>query len=242
MRVLSPKLGLLIQEGAKMSKSRGNVVNPDDYIDRVGADNLRMYLLFCGAWEEGGDFSDKGLMGIVRFTRRLRSLMTGLVEPGDGGVDLSPIDCAIARIEHDIERFKFNTAIAALMETASWASAHRAAMSAEEWSHVSSTLVLLLAPFAPHLAEELWSGLGRDYSVHQHSWPTCRAEALASTEITLVVQVNGRVRARLRASAGLTQEAAVAMALDDASVTRYLTDGAPSQVVYVPGKLVNLVS
>jgi len=148
--------GLLIQEGAKMSKSRGNVVNPDDYIERVGADNLRMYLLFCGAWEEGGDFSDKGLMGIVRFGRRLSSLIVRDVEPGNGGVDLSPLDRVVARVEHDIERFKFNTAISGLMEATNWAAGSWASMSADERSRVSATLILLLAPFAPHLAEELW--------------------------------------------------------------------------------------
>jgi leucyl-tRNA synthetase len=234
--------GLLNQEGAKMSKSRGNVVNPDDYIDRFGADNLRMYLLFCGAWEEGGDFSDKGLMGIVRFTRRLCSLINQPVKAGPGGVDLSPLDRTVARVERDVERFKFNTAIARLMEATNWAAATRRAMSADEWSHVASTLALLLGPFAPHLAEELWSRLGREYSVHQQSWPSYREHAFDSPEITLVVQVNGKVRARLRAKAGLTQADAIELALGHVSITKHLTKGAPSHAVYVPDRLINLVS
>jgi leucyl-tRNA synthetase len=234
--------GLLIQEGAKMSKSRGNVVDPDQYIDRFGADNLRMYLLFCGAWEEGGDFSDKGLIGIVRFSRRLYSLIAGPAPAGSGGVDLSPLDRAVARVERDIERFKFNTAIAGLMEATTWAAASRPAMSAGEWSQVTSTLTRLVAPFAPHLAEELWSRLGLEYSVHQQDWPAYRREALVQSEVTIVVQVNGRVRGRLSVKPGLSQAEATALALQDASVTKHLRNGTPARAVYVPDRLLNFIS
>jgi leucyl-tRNA synthetase len=234
--------GLLIQEGAKMSKSRGNVVDPDGYIDRSGADNLRMYLLFCGAWEEGGDFSDKGLVGIVRFTRRLYAIITGPAPAGTGGLDLAPLDRAVVRVQRDIERFKFNTAIAGLMEVTSWASAKRAAMSAGEWSQVTSTLTRLVAPFAPHLAEELWSRLGLEYSVHQQDWPAYRPEAIVDSEITLVVQVNGRVRGRLTVRPGLSQAEATELALQDASVTKHLGNGTPDHAVYVADRLLNLIS
>ena len=234
--------GLLIQDGAKMSKSRGNVINPDDYIDRVGADNLRMYLLFCGAWEEGGDFSDKGLVGVVRFTRRLTSLIREAVEASGPGVDLSMLDRSVARVERDIERFKFNTAIARLMELTNWAADNRRSMSAEEWARVASTLVLLLAPFAPHLAEELWSRLGHEYSVHQQLWPNYRADALTSTEVTLVVQVNGKVRGHLRVKTGTSQVEATELALQQEVVAKHLTNGAPAHVVYVPDRLLNLLS
>jgi leucyl-tRNA synthetase len=234
--------GLLIQEGAKMSKSRGNVVNPDDYIDRVGSDNLRMYLLFCGAWEDGGDFSDRSLTGIVRFTRRLYGLVHEAVPSGEGVIDLSPVDRTVERIGRDIERFKFNTAIAALMEATTWALEQRPRMSAEEWSQVTSTLVLLLAPFAPHLAEELWSNLHREYSVHHQPWPSYSPAALVSLEVTLVIQVDGKVRARLTVPAGLSQERAVELALLEQSITRLLANGTPAHVVYVPDRLLNLVS
>jgi leucyl-tRNA synthetase len=233
--------GLLIQEGAKMSKSRGNVVDPDEYIDRFGSDNLRMYLLFCGAWEEGGDFSDKGLVGIVRFTRRLYSLIAGTVPAGAGGVDLSPLDRAVARVQRDIERFKFNTAIAGLMEATTWAAVNRPAMSAEEWAQVASTLTRLLAPFAPHLGEELWSRLGLEYSVHQQPWPDYRPDALVASEVTLVVQVNGRVRGRLTVRPGLSQAEATELALQEASVTKHLGNGIPAQAIYVPDRLLNFI-
>jgi len=234
--------GLLNQEGAKMSKSRGNVVNPDDYIDRIGSDNLRMYLLFCGAWEDGGDFSDRSLTGIVRFTRRLHGMIHEAIPAGAGVVDLSPMDRTIERVGRDIERFKFNTAISALMEAATWASQQRPLMSALQWSDVTSTMALLLAPFAPHLAEELWSKLGHDYSVHRQGWPTYAPEALVPREVTLVVQVDGKVRARLTVSAGLRKERALELALQEQPITRLLAGRVPAHVVYVQDRLLNLVS
>jgi leucyl-tRNA synthetase len=181
-------------------------------------------------------------MGVVRFTRRLCSLINQSVEAGPGGVDLLPLDRTVALVERDIERLKFNTAIARLMEATSWAAATRRAMSADEWSHVASTLALLLGPFAPHLAEELWSRLGREYSIHQQAWPTYREHAFDLPEITLVVQVNGKVRARLRAKAGLTQSDAIELALGQEAITKHLTNGEPSHAVYVPDRLINLVS
>ena len=233
--------GVVVLSGAKMSKSRGNVVNPDDYVDRVGADNLRLYLLFCGPWEEGGEFNDAGLMGVVRFSRRLCALLGGRHVPGAGGVDLAPLDRTVARVQRDIERFKFNTAIAALMDATSWAAACRDGMSAGEWARTAETLVLLLAPFAPHLAEELWCRLGHPYSVHTQPWPGHRVEALTSSEVTLVVQVNGRVRARLTVPAGLPEADAVERALAHEAVARHLGGARPARIVHVPDRLLNLV-
>ena len=234
--------GMVVLAGAKMSKSRGNVVNPDDYIRRVGADNLRLYLLFCGDWREGGEFSDAGLRGVVRFTHRLWALLVGPHRPGPGGVDLAPLDRAIAHVGRDLERFKFNTAIAALMELARWASEARPAMSEDEWRRTARTLVLLLAPLAPHLAEELWARLGCPYSVHRQPWPTHDEAALADREVTLVVQVDGRVRARLRVAARTAEADAVRLALAAPAVAAHLRGRAPRRVVHVPDRLLNLVT
>ena len=232
--------GTVLESGAKMSKSRGNVVNPDDYVERVGADNLRMYLLFCGDWQEGAEFSDAGLRGIVRFTRRLWRLLTSVHEPGPG-VDLAPLDRAVARVQRDVERLKFNSAIAALMELTRWAERERTRMSAGEWAHTARTITLLLAPFAPHLAEEAWARLGGDYSVHQQAWPEYDPRLLVEEEVTLVVQINGRVRARLPAPAGLPEAEATALALAAEPVARLLDGRRPRRVVHVPDRLVNLV-
>ena len=128
------------------------------------------------------------------------------------------------------------------MEATDWAAANWASMSADERSPVAATLILLLAPFAPHLAEELWERSGHPYSVHQQRWPAYRPDALAVSKINLVVQVDGKVRARIAAPAGLTQAEALKMALDQTSVSNQLRERSPAQVVYVPDKLINLVT
>jgi leucyl-tRNA synthetase len=159
--------GLITLDGAKMSKSRGNVVSPDTYVAQVGADNLRAYLLFSGPWERGGDFNDASLRGIVRFTNRAFRLLSEPFEQGTGGVDMRPLDRFIARVEADIRDLRFNTAISQLMEATNWLASVRTDMSNSEWHRASRAIVLLLAPFVPHLAEELWEHLGGAYSVQR---------------------------------------------------------------------------
>ena len=225
----------------KMSKSQGNVINPDQYIDRVGADNLRLYLLFSGDWQQGSEFDDAGLMGIVRFTRRLWRLLTDETPPGPGIPDLSQLDRVALRVGRDLERLKFNTAIAALMELSRWLSENQAAMSAEQWARATRTFALLLAPLAPFLAEELWHRQRGESSVHMQKWPEAEPGAAAEEEVTLAVQVNGRFRARRRVPAGLEQGEAVREALTEPSVQRALGGKKPVRVVYVPDRLLNLL-
>ncbi|HEX8132153.1 MAG TPA: leucine--tRNA ligase [Actinomycetes bacterium] len=248
--------GILVKDGAKMSKSRGNVVVPDDYVATVGADSLRMYLLFIAPFEEGGDWSDAGLTGIERFSQRAWRLITephtpeGSGEPqggapegrGAGGVDLRPLDRAVAAVGHDIERLKLNTALSTLMELLRWARRHKPEMDAAGWERTAGTFTLLLAPFAPHLAEELWARLGRPYSVHRVAWPSYDPAALQEREITLVVQVDGRRRDAVPAPAGLDREQAVAIALRSEKVRRHLDGRQPRDAVYVPDRLVNLLT
>ncbi len=233
--------GLLLKDGVKMSKSRGNVVDPDAYATTRGADNLRMYLEFCGPWEEGGDFSDAGLAGIERFSARAWRLVTDPWVPGPGGVDLRPLHRAVAAVGRDVERLKFNTALSALMELVRWARRHRAAMSGAEWERTGRTFVLLLAPFAPHLAEELWSRIGGAYPVHRQRWPDHDPRALDEEEITLVVEVNGKRRDSVAAPAGVGRERALELALASERVRRHLGDRQPRDAVFVPGRLINLV-
>jgi leucyl-tRNA synthetase len=234
--------GMLTKDGSKMSKSRGNVVNPDRYIADHGADVTRMYLLFIGPWDEGGDFSDAGIAGIERFLRRAWRLVTEPHEPGGGGVDLRRVDRAIAAIGDDLEVMRFNTAIASLMELGRWALRERAKMSSEEWARVSCSLVLLLAPLAPHLAEELWSRIGGQYSVHQQRWPAFDQRALVEAQVTLVIQVDGRTRDRIQVPAGLDEEHALERAKGRENVRRHFKGRDPTRVVFVPDRLINLVT
>ena len=234
--------GLLVKDGAKMSKSRGNVVNPDEYIERHGSDNLRMYLLFCGDWQEGGDFSDAGLAGIVRFTERAWRTLTAPHEPGDGSADMRFLDRAVARVSGDVERLKFNTAIAGLMELRRRLDEVRAAMSDDQWQRAARTFTLLLAPFVPHLAEELWARLGGPYSVHTAPWPEYDPAALERDQVTLVLQVDGKVRDRVTVPSDISDADACSLALANERIRAHLDDHEPQRVVVVPGKLVNVVS
>jgi leucyl-tRNA synthetase len=234
--------GILLKDGAKMSKSRGNVVVPDDYLATVGADTLRMYLLFIAPFEEGGDWSDAGLAGIERFAARAWRLVSEPYTPGGGGVDLRPLDRAVAAVGRDIERLKFNTALSTLMELLRWARRHKPEMDAGGWDRAAATFTLLLAPFAPHLAEELWALLGRPYSVHQAPWPAHDPAALERREVTLVVQVDGRRRDAVTAPAGLDREQAVALAVRSEKVRRHLDGRPPRDAVYVPDRVVNLLT
>jgi leucyl-tRNA synthetase len=233
--------GLLIKDGAKMSKSRGNVINPDQYLDRVGADNLRAYLLFCGPWEEGGDFNDSGLQGVVRFSGRLYNLVVASPQPSGHGTDLRRLDKAIRKVGEDIERLKFNTAIAEIMSLTSWLRDERAKMTAQQWAGACRNLVLLVAPFEPFLAEELWHHLGGDYSVHNQPWPAYDPAAIADAEVELPIQVNGKVRGTVTVGATASQDRVLAAALTLPSVQDALRGGTPRRVVFVPGRTLNLV-
>ncbi len=233
--------GLMVMAGAKMSKSRGNVVTPEPYWETIGADNLRAYLLFAGPWEEGPEFSADALQGVVRFTARVWRLVTADHEPGPGLGDLREVDRTTARVARDMEAFKFHTAIAALMEFVSWATEHRAGMTGPEWERVRGTLVLLLAPFVPHLAEELWEAIGGGYSVHEQPWPAVDEAALADETVTIVVQVDGRIRGSFQAAAGLGEDEVLEQALSIQRVRDALGGRGPDRVVFVPDRLVNLV-
>jgi leucyl-tRNA synthetase len=234
--------GFLLKDGAKMSKSRGNVVVPDDYVARVGADNLRMFLLFIAPFEDGGDWSDAGLAGVERFSARAWRLVAEPHEPGPGGVDLRPLDRAVAAVGDDIGRLKLNTALSTLMELRRWARRRKPEMDAGEWDRTAATFTLLLAPFAPHLAEELWALLGRPYPVHRAAWPSHDPAALQERAITLVVQVDGKRRDAVPAPAGLDREQAVQVALRSGKVRRHLDGRRPRDAVHVPDRLVNLLT
>ncbi|MFO7171968.1 MAG: class I tRNA ligase family protein [Bacillota bacterium] len=235
--------GVITRDGAKMSKSRGNVVNPDEYFDRYGADTLRTYLMFMGAYSEGGDFSDAGIRGVHRFLHRVWALVQRYRQQGRDRepAGLSPdrlrtLHRTVARVTQNLEGLRYNTAIAALMEFANHLQAQDLLARREV-----ETLLLLLAPFAPYITEELWEQIGGPFSIHYQPWPTYDP-ALAEEEVwEVAVQVNGRVREVLRLPPGESQEAVVAAALAAPRVAAALRGRPVRRVYYVPGRTLNLV-
>jgi leucyl-tRNA synthetase len=237
--------GIILGEDAeKMSKSRGNVVNPQDFVDRYGADALRHFLMFIGPWDQGGPWDGRGIEGVSRFLRRALSL-TGDGDPS--GAEADPAELArqtnrtIKKVTEDLEAFRFNTAIAALMEHTNYLLAIKGEVGEEEWNNALRAFVLILAPFAPHHAEEMWAAMGESYSVHQQAWPAWNETLIVAEEITLVVQVNGKLRDRIEVRADITEEAAKELALSSERVRPHVEGREIRKSVYVPGRLVNLV-
>jgi leucyl-tRNA synthetase len=235
------KHGLLIKEGSKMSKSRGNVVIPDRYIEDWGADTFRTYLMFLGPYQEGGDFRDSGLQGPFGFLGRLWDTIVPAEELGDApatGALEQKLHATIQKVTEDIAALRYNTAIAAMME---YLNAVREGGRAANRSEVES-LVPLVAPFAPHIAEELWERLGHVSGLFEApSWPAHDPARAVADTIEMVVQVNGKVRARLPLARGVAQEAAQAAALADENVARFLDGMRVRKVIFVPDRLINLV-
>ena len=233
--------GTITKDGAKISKSKGNVVNPDGYIAHFGADVFRVYLMFMGPYEAGGDFSDRGIGGVVRFLDRLWLLVprhTATIVPGAPyGEARRMLHQAIKRVTEDIAAFKYNTAIAALMAYLNFLET-RQDVTREE----VQTLLILLAPLAPYLAEELWEQLGHSRSIHLASWPTYNPEALRSETITLLVQVNGRLRDRIEVAHDTAEDEITQQALASEKVQRFVSGHEVRKIIYVPGRLVNVVT
>ncbi|MDB4979233.1 MAG: leucyl-tRNA synthetase, partial [Candidatus Peribacteria bacterium] len=228
--------GLITKDGAKMSKSKGNVVSPDDYVDRYGADVFRMFLMFMGPFTDGGDWSDTGIKGIDRFVQRAWKLVTEKVtDAADDKKVLTALHASIKKVTESIEKLHFNTAISSLMEFLNAAEAH-GAISKES----AETFALLLAPLAPHLAEEMWEHLGHTDFIVKKTWPAFDPALLVSDTLTIAIQVNGKLRATIEVAAGATKDEVLALAKDHENVKKYI-DGGIKKEIYVPGKLVSLV-
>ncbi|CAI8047607.1 Leucine--tRNA ligase [Geodia barretti] len=235
---------ILGSDHEKMSKSRGNVVNPDDVIGTMGADAVRCFLMFIGPWDQGGPWSDVGINGVARWLNRVWALVSR--DPQD--LESSPVDAQAVkdtlRILHqtvrkchgDLDRFKFNTAIASLMELVNHAN-----VDSDTWMECIEKFLLMLAPIAPHIAEELWEQTGHAYSIHQQSFPAWDESLAADETITLVVQVNGKVRDRIEVPANIDEPTAHELALASSKVQPYTEGKVVDKAIYVPGRLVNVV-
>ncbi len=242
---------ILGPDGARMSKSKGNVVNPDEQVKVYGADAVRMYLAFLGPYDLVAPWVPTGLGGVYRFLERVWQLQEKCQMPNDKlqmtNEDLEIMHRTIKKVGEDIENIKFNTAVAALMEWLNHLSkkAHEGNVSQEE----CKTMLLLLAPFAPHMTEEIWShfapdGASRDeqdWSIHKQPWPQYDEKLARSSTVTIVVQVNGKVRDRLPVKAGISQKEVEKLAMGSAKVTSFLGNQKPRKIIFVPGKLINFV-
>jgi leucyl-tRNA synthetase len=234
--------GMIIREGAKMSKSKGNVIVPDEIIEQYGADTLRTYLMFLGPYEEGGDYQDEGIQGPHGFLHRVYDTVTTAV--GDNGRVAADPDIerklhqTIRQVTRQMPELGFNTSIAAMME---YSNTVRAGGRTATTSEVEP-LVVMIAPFAPHMAEELWALLGHDDGIFEGAnWPTFDETKTRETSVKLAVQVNGKLRATVEGPAGMDQDAAEAAARSEENVARYLDGATLKRVIYVPNRLLNFV-
>jgi len=229
--------GHIIREGAKMSKTQGNIVNPDEYIEHWGADAFRTYLMFLGPYEQGGDFRDQSISGPRRFLDRLFASVQSM--SGDGVPDHSvmrKLHQTIRKVSEDIPRLSYNTAVAAMMEYMN------VLRKGERTPHRDEVLPLipLVSPFAPHIAEELWEQTGGTGSVFDSAWPAFDPALAVDDSIELVVQVNGRVRGKITVARDIGEKAALVAALAEPTVAKF-ADGTPKKVIFVPGRLINIV-
>lgn len=243
--------GMVLKDGAKMSKSLGNIVSPEDIIEKYGADTARLFILFAAPPEKDLEWSDQGVEGCFRFLQRVWRLVEELMPMMDAPSGDEKADREVRRLVHktikkvtdDIEgRFNFNTAISAIMEMVNVLNSSKGKpVSGKVIREAVETLLLLLAPFAPHITEELWERLGHETSIHLMSWPVADEAAMAEEEVEVVVQVNGKVRTKILMPAEITEEVMKEAALKHEKISSLLEGKTVVKVITVPRKLVNIV-
>ena len=243
---------LLSYDGQKMSKSRHNVITPDEVVEQYGADTLRLYELFMAPFEQEVAWSKEGISGAHRFVKRLWELAQRTIDASHGelrsqrvpSLELQ-INKLTKKITEDIERFKFNTAVAAFMEYFNFLSdvvrGDEAVLSTIEWQEAMHRLLVVLAPFAPHMTEELWQEYGGEGSIHQQVWPTWDESKLVESEVEVAVQVNGKVRGTMLVPSDSTDEELQKQALGQEYVVKYTAGHIVKRVVAIKGKIVNIV-
>ena len=237
--------GVVYKDGAKMSKSKGNVVGVDEMVETYGADTARVFVLFATPPDRDMAWSDTGVKGIFRFLTRVWRAVLG--EEGSPGVEreeelVRVTHRTIQSVTEDLERMHFNTAISRLMELTT--AIQQAVQAGGNWTGVREAreaLVSILAPFAPHIAEELWRLLGKSGSVHRAPWPSCDPALAAEEVVTVVVQVNGKVRDRFQVPAGTPEEALRRRVEGRKRVQAHLRGRKVLRTVVIPGRLVNFV-
>jgi leucyl-tRNA synthetase len=238
-------------DGQKMSKSRGNVESPDKYVAKYGADTIRCYMMFIGPFDAGGSFRPDNLEGVWRFLNRFWSVINDNWIAGKGSDKETSESKAIERLRHktikrvteDLSNFRFNTALAALMECNNVLVKHQHEPVAQTRAYrmALESMMQLLAPMAPHITEELWHITSHTGSIHTTSWPIYDEEMTQDETFTLVIQVNGKVRERIEVPATISENEARSVALDNPKVASFVGDNTIQKIIYIPGRLVNIV-
>ncbi len=237
---------VLGKDGQRMSKSRGNVVAPDEIVDQWGSDAFRAHLAFMGPWENGGPYSE-GIIGISRWLNRIWVLANSDYSqkdiPGHDEEVLRLVNQTIQRVTRDLDEKSFNTAIAALMELTNELSTSRESgnITHENWAFSIKSLLLLLAPIAPHISEELWQRAGVKTSIHLESWPTVDESALIVSEIEIPVQINGKVKSKIMVPSNATQDTVLEIAKATDQIGKVLSAQPIKRIVYVENRLLNIV-
>jgi len=229
---------VLAEDGRKMSKSLGNVINPDDIVKTYGADTLRVYELFMGPFDQTIAWSSQGVKGVLRFLEKFWKLALGCDKNQKSSQEtLKAIHKLNKKIDRDLEKIKFNTVIAAFMEFTNFALSQKERVGGD----VMKRALIMLAPFAPHITEELWHQLGFEDSVHQQAWPKYDPKLIKEEMTTLIVQVNGKVRDRVKVEASIAEEKAKEVALSREKIKKRIEGKEIKKIVFVPGKLINIV-
>lgn len=253
--------GMVIKDGAKMSKSKGNVVDPDDMVKKYGADTVRLFLLFAAPPEKDLDWSDKGIEGCYRFLNRVWRITKDVmplikdISPCRGKVKLEGSNLELRRITHrtlkkvteDIEeRYHFNTAISAIMEfvnyLSQWKPESDDTVSRSVLREAIETLVIILSPFAPHICEEIWSELGGKRSLIYETWPEYDPEVIEEKNVLVVIQINGRVRDRVVVVSGITESELLKMVMGREKIKMHLQGKNVKKTIYIPDKILNIVT
>ncbi len=228
---------ILAEDGTKMSKSKGNVVIPDDYIKMYGADIFRAYVLFLAPFEQGGRWDAQGIVGVDRFLKKVWKLQGKVKENAQPSDELKILfHQTVKKTGDDIKNFKFNTAISALMILAGEFEKQK-----EIPKNLFKDFIIILSPFAPHLAEEMWQRVGEEPSVFDYNWPTFDPSAIETEELNIVVQVNGKVRDKIKVKRGTDEEEIKKIALNSEKIQKWLEGKEPQKIIMVKNKLVNIV-
>jgi leucyl-tRNA synthetase len=240
---------VLGEDSEKMSKSRGNVVPPDELVEKYGADVVRAYLMFFLRWELGGPWNSQNIEGTVRWLRRVWTAFTEQIEsaaqPDEEVVKIlrRKVHQTLKSITSDFENFEFNTVVSSLMELMNemYKARENGAYGSEAWQEAVDVYLRMMAPVTPHIAEELWERHGKPYSIHQQSWPEVDEAAAKEEEIELVVQVNGKLRDKITVAVGISDEEARKLALASETVQKFMEGKEPKKVIVIQGRLVNVV-